>query len=71
MLEKTVIVNKPRMLEILEEISSLEDLQKLRNQLAHLKQDLGSTKSDVDGLLNIDENGETARNTSFAATVRI
>lgn len=49
------------MLEILAEISSTEDLQKLRGELSRLKQDLGSTKSDVDGLLNIDENGETVQ----------
>ncbi len=58
---RTLIVNKPRILEVLERISSLKDREKLRNRLAHLKQDLSSAKKGADGLLNIDENGETVR----------
>jgi hypothetical protein len=59
--DKKIIINKHRVLEILDEISSKDDLEKIRLQLARLKSNLYSTKRDVDGILNIDENGDTIK----------
>ena len=58
-MNREVVVNKPKMMELLSEISSAEDLASLRKGLFHLRNDLVSTKNDVDGLLNIDANGAT------------
>lgn len=58
-MERHIIINKPKILEILAEYSAVPDLSTLRSALSRLKQDLTSTQNDTDGLLNIDANGET------------
>ncbi|MFH0992697.1 MAG: DNA methyltransferase [bacterium] len=57
-MESEVIINKPKMIELLSEMSSTQDLPTLRKQLFQLREDISSTTDDVDGVLNIDTNGE-------------
>jgi len=59
--EREIIINKPRVLQILDDISSKNDLQKIRLQLSRFKENLYSTRKDLDGILNIDENGGTIK----------
>jgi len=59
--EREIIINKPRVLQILDDMSSKNDLQKIRLQLSRFKENLYSTKKDLDGVLNIDENGGTIK----------
>jgi len=58
---REIIINKPRVLQILDDITSKNDLQKIRFQLSRFKDNLYSTKKDLDGVLNIDENGGTIK----------
>jgi 16S rRNA G966 N2-methylase RsmD len=58
---REIIINKPRVLEILEDMTSKSDLQKIRLRLTRFKENLYSTKKDLDGVLNIDENGGTIK----------
>jgi len=59
--EREIIINKPRVLQILDDMSSKNDLQKIRLQLSRFKENLYSTRKDLDGILNIDENGGTIK----------
>ncbi|MBI3740502.1 MAG: DNA methyltransferase [Chloroflexi bacterium] len=58
-MDKNLILNKPRILEILDETLMLNDLVNIRARVARLKQNLCSPQSDEDGILNIDMNGDT------------
>jgi hypothetical protein len=60
-IEKEIIINQSRVLQILDDISSKNDLQKIRLQLSRFKENIYSTKKDIDGILNIDENGGTIK----------
>jgi hypothetical protein len=57
----SVIINKPRMVEILDDLLATNSLQSIRLRLAQLCEDLNTTARDQAGLLNIDENGETIK----------
>lgn len=59
--EREIIINQPRVLQILDDMTSKNDLQKIRLQLSRFKEGLYSTKKDLDGVLNIDENGGTIK----------
>lgn len=58
---REIIINKPRVLQILDDMTSKNDLQKIRLQLSRFKENLYSTRKDLDGVLNIDENGGTIK----------
>ncbi|MDP2209489.1 MAG: DNA methyltransferase [Bacteroidota bacterium] len=60
-MKRNIIVNKTRMIEILDNIYSIENLQELRSELSQLKNNLTSTRNDDYGVLNIDENGDTIK----------
>jgi SAM-dependent methyltransferase len=57
--ERKVIINKSKMIEILEELMKIDDPQKLKSKLKELQINLSSTNKDKIGLLNIDKNGDT------------
>ena len=54
------ILNKERFMEILEECGAMLDLALLKNKVIALKGITTSPRSDREGLLNIDSNGDTA-----------
>ncbi len=56
---RTIIINKSKFLEILDELLKIQDLQEIRIKLKELKTNLISTGKDRIGILNIDKNGET------------
>lgn len=58
---RIIIVNKPRILEMILKLKEEESLSSLRNNILHLKHQLTNTKSDEIGLLNIDSNGDTIK----------
>ena len=53
------ILNKERFLEILKEVGSVEDLSLLKARVDDLKEVITYARSDREGLLNIDSNGDT------------
>jgi len=54
------ILNKERFAEILEECHAMPDLVLLKNKIIVLKGIITSPRSDREGILNIDSNGDTA-----------
>jgi DNA modification methylase len=56
--KKDVIVNKPKFLEKVEEIESLNNLIQLKRNLSFIKSVINYPKSDRDGLLNIEQDGD-------------
>lgn len=54
-----IIINKPKLLEVLGELLKIQNIQELRIKLKELKTNLISTSKDRMGILNIDKNGET------------
>jgi len=56
---RTIITNKSKFLEILDELLKLQNIQELKIKLKELKTNLSSTSKDKIGILNIDKNGDT------------
>lgn len=57
--KKDIIVNKSKLLEKIGEVEKLNNLVKLRESISSIKSVINYPKSDRDGLLNIDRNGDT------------
>jgi len=55
----TIILNKEKLVCFLEGINDQNNLSLLKNNIIALKEIMNSTKSDREGLLNIDPNGDT------------
>ncbi|MCI0331352.1 MAG: DNA methyltransferase [candidate division Zixibacteria bacterium] len=60
-MERTVILNKSRVLEILNRLSAFEDIKSLKIEIRRLEENVSSPKKDSMGILNIDENGDTVK----------
>ena len=59
--DKIVILNKPKLLEIIEDAYKEDTLTSLREKLFKLKKQLSDFKADTEGLLNIGTNGDTVK----------
>jgi len=57
--QSPIILNKERFIQILTEISTLQDLNSLKNRIITLKTIINNHRSDKEGILNIDTNGDT------------
>lgn len=57
----TIIVNKSKIIERLEILSTSKDIHSLRYGVAQIERSIKSFKHDSEGLLNISDNGDTAR----------
>ena len=57
--DRTVILNKPRILEIIERISKQQTLSGKQQGIFDLKDRLSDSRNDKDGLFNIGTNGDT------------
>jgi len=56
---RKIIINKSKMLEVLDDLLKIQSLQELKLRLRQLKTYLSSTNNDKIGILNIDKNGDT------------
>jgi len=59
--DKTLILNKPRILEIISAAFENETLSSLRENVFKLKDSLSNSKMDKEGLFNIGTNGDTLK----------
>jgi len=59
--DKSIILNKPGLLKMIERISKSDRLSLLREQVFDLKLQLSDFKKDKNGLLNIGTNGDTVK----------
>jgi len=57
--DKIMILNKPRLLEMVEDIYKSESLLSIRENLYKLKERLSNSKKDREHLFNIESNGDT------------
>lgn len=57
--KKDVIVNKSKLLEKIEEAEKLDNIPYLKRYISSIKSVINYPKSDLEGLLNIDQNGDT------------
>jgi hypothetical protein len=57
--KKDVIVNKSKLLEKVEEAEKLNNVVQLKREIFSIKSVINYPKSDREGLLNIDQNGDT------------
>ncbi|OGX25664.1 MAG: DNA methyltransferase [Omnitrophica WOR_2 bacterium RIFCSPHIGHO2_02_FULL_45_21] len=57
--KKDVIVNKPKLLEKVEEAEKLDNIARIKKNIFLIKLVINYPKDDTDGLINIDQNGET------------
>lgn len=55
----TLIINKPKLIQVIDEIQEQNDLPLIRNKIYTLKDVLSSFKKDKEGILNIGTNGDT------------
>ncbi len=55
----SVILNKEKFIQVLEEINTSEILTSIRSRIIALKDVISNRRSDKDGILNIDTNGDT------------
>lgn len=58
-MENPIIINKSRMLEILDDLATTNSMQVLRHELEELKHEITSTNGDKKGLRNIETNRDT------------
>ena len=56
---REVILNKEKFIQVLEEITNLSNLSLLKDKIIIFKKIIKDPKSDREGLLNIDQNGDT------------
>jgi len=54
-----VILNKEKLVEVLSEVATLNDLSFIKNRIFTLKDIITNHKKDQEGILNIDANGDT------------
>lgn len=57
--KKDIIVNKTKLLEKVEEAEKLDDIAQLKTNIFSIKSVVNYPKSDTEGLVNIDQNGDT------------
>lgn len=57
--KKDIIVNKSKLLEKVEEVEKLDNIVLLRRNIYPIKSIINYPKSDTEGLVNIDQNGDT------------
>ncbi len=57
--KKDVIVNKSKLLEKVEEAEKLDNIVQLKRNIFSIKSVINYPKSDTEGLVNIDQNGDT------------
>ena len=57
--KKDVIVNKPKLLEKVEEAEKLDNIARIKKNIFLIKLVINYPKDDTDGLINIDQNGDT------------
>ena len=57
--KKDVIVNKSKLLEMVEEAEKLDNIPQLKRYIFPIRSVINYPKSDTEGLLNIDQNGDT------------
>jgi DNA modification methylase len=57
--KKDVIVNKPKLLEKVEETGNLSNIVQLKRNIFSIKSIINYPRSDSEGLLNIEQNGDT------------
>ena len=57
--KKDIIVNKSKLLEKVEEAEKLDSITHLKRNIFSIKSVINYPKSDADGLVNIDQNGDT------------
>jgi len=58
-IDRPLIINKPKILALMEKLNSEDSLASLRNSVFKLESQLRSVKTDKVGVLNIDSNGDT------------
>ncbi|MBO8131936.1 MAG: site-specific DNA-methyltransferase [Candidatus Marinimicrobia bacterium] len=56
---RKIIINKSKILEVLDDLLKIQSLQELKLKLRQLKTNIYSTNNDKIGILNIDKNGDT------------
>jgi hypothetical protein len=56
---RDVILNKEKFIQVLDEINNLNDLSLLKDKIITVKKFIKDPRSDREGLLNIDQNGDT------------
>lgn len=56
---RTIIINKSKFLEILDKLLKVQNFQEMKLNLKELRNNLISTSQDKIGILNIDKNGDT------------
>src|SRR4030042_3611123 len=59
--DRVMILNKPRLLEMVEDIHKSESLLSIRENIFKLKEQLSNSKMDREHLFNIESNGDTVR----------
>jgi len=59
--DKIMVLNKPRLLEMIEAVYKSESLPALRENVFKLKEQLSNSKVDKERLFNIETNGDTVR----------
>jgi len=57
--KKDIIINKSKFLEKIEETEKLSDISSLKRYILSIKSVINYPKCDIEGLLNIDQNGDT------------
>ena len=57
--KKDVIVNKPKLLEKVEEAEKLDNIARIKKNIFSIKLVINYPKDDTEGLVNIDQNGDT------------
>src|SRR3989338_10265679 len=57
--KKDVIVNKSKLLEKVEEAEKLDNIARIKKNIFSIKIVINYPKDDTDGLINIDQNGDT------------
>lgn len=56
---RSIIINKTKFLEILDDLLKIQNIQELRIKLKEVKSNFSSINKDKIGILNIDKNGDT------------
>jgi len=57
--KKDIIVNKSKLLEKIEEVEKLDNIVQLKRNIFPIKSVVNYPKSDTEGIVNIDQNGDT------------
>ena len=57
--KENVIINKSKLLEKVEKAEKLDNIAQLKRNIFSIKSVINYPKGDIDGLINIDQNGDT------------